>query len=276
MTVAVRGEGALGLLVGGSRVQRDLGERGDRADHRVDVVGVLERVEDVGRRDVAEVDLAGLQRRGDRVVVLVDAVDDLVDGRLGSRPVRVALHADELADLVLRHDERAAADLRDRCCRTSACTGPSRPGSCPARSAPRRAGAGCTCRGTGSHRCRARWARPYRTRSWCRRACARRRRSAPRTTRAGTRGCSCRGSACRRRRPRSRGSPSDQNRSSRIVYVNCVESSLTWTSVTRPELKPSNSGLGFFRPEVRVEVDGQVVARRSRSRTRWPSTRSSG
>ena len=113
MPVPVGSEPVSGLLVGGPRVEADLVEGGDRSDHRADVLLALERVEDVGGVDVDEVDLTLEQRLREGVVVLVGAVDDLVDGGFGTGPMGIADHPDELTDLVLGDRERAAPDARD-------------------------------------------------------------------------------------------------------------------------------------------------------------------
>ena len=113
MPVPVGGEPVPGLLVRRARVQADLGEQRDRTHLRADVLLALERVEDVRGVEVDEVDLSLQQRLGERVVVLVEAVDDLVDRGFGTGPERVPLHADELPDLVLGDREGAAAHARD-------------------------------------------------------------------------------------------------------------------------------------------------------------------
>ena len=94
----------------GTGVERDLVEAGVGRVPGRDAVDSLEALEDVGAEVVGEVDLATLERLGERVVVLEHPEDDLVDLRLAAVVVGVGLEPEELALLVLGDDVRPGAD----------------------------------------------------------------------------------------------------------------------------------------------------------------------
>ena len=114
--VAVRGESPGGVaLMRRARVDPDLVEAGDRSAAGLQSAR-LQGVQDARRGEVGEVDLAGLQGRGHRVLVAEDLIDDTVDmGREAhgvSPVVGIAVELDELALHVLGDDERAGSDRR--------------------------------------------------------------------------------------------------------------------------------------------------------------------
>ncbi len=115
-TVTVRFESAGRIgLVGRAGVDPDLSEARDHGATGLEAAG-LQRVQDVRGCEVAEVHLTGLKGSRLRILVAVDAVDDLVDVRREARieppVVRIAVHLHVLVLHVLRDDERAGAHGR--------------------------------------------------------------------------------------------------------------------------------------------------------------------